>query len=78
MKGICPWSTQSVSLTARVTECCLPLVVLCACRYQPMELLSLSVRGIEARFVDRETMTIANLVIAWLQVGTCHMDILDR
>lgn len=43
-----------------------------------MELLSLSVRGIEARFVDRETMTIANLVIAWLQVRACHMDILDR
>lgn len=34
-----------------------------------MELLSLTVRGIEARFVDRETLTIANLVIGWLQVG---------
>lgn len=39
------------------------------CRYHPMELLSLTVRGIEARFVDRETLTIANLVIGWLQVG---------
>jgi hypothetical protein len=38
-----------------------------------MELVSLTVRGIEARFVDRETLTIANLVIGWLQVpdATC-------
>lgn len=36
--------------------------------YQPMELISLSVRNIEARYVDSPFLTRASLVVSWLQL----------
>jgi hypothetical protein len=36
--------------------------------YQPVELVSFTIRDIEARYVDSPTLTRASLVISWLQV----------
>jgi len=36
--------------------------------YQPMELISLSIRNVEARYVDSIFLTRANVVVSWLQV----------